>query len=110
MSYLRPCGYVVVERVFKPIGRSREPGASPEDDDYQTIHQFYLAIEPAVERLYSRLKLFETPQRAWQLAYPSYYAPMENKAEESGGPPPVEVTSARRAVDTVVHQGEWLRE
>jgi rubrerythrin len=108
---LEPCSVEFVERVCLPIERPRPVGGLPEDDDYETIEQFYLAVEDAVERLDERESLFEDPRVDRQMADPGYYAPVEFDVEESGGLHAVEdAASARRAVETVIHQGEGLRD
>jgi rubrerythrin len=100
----------VFDRVFVAIERPREVDGLPEDDDYETIEQFYMAIEAAVEQLDEGGELFEGDWTDRQLAKPSYYAPVEFDAEESGGLIPVTSReTANRAIDTIVHQGEGYR-
>lgn len=101
----------VIDRVFVTIERPREVGGPPEDDDYETIEQFYMAVEEAVERLDGEAGLFEADRTDRQMAEPGYYAPVEYDSEESGGL--IAVTdreSANRAIDTIVHQGEGYRD
>lgn len=108
---LEPCSVEFVERVCMPIEHPRPVDGLPEDDDYETIEQFYLAVEEAIERLDEREGLFETPRVDRQMMNPRYYAPVEFDVEESGGLHAVEdLDSACRAVETVIHQGEGLRE
>lgn len=100
-----------IGRVFTTIERPRKVAGLPDDYAYQTTGQFYRAIEDAVERLGERYPLFETCQVDSQLADPGYYAPVEYDDEGSGGLHAVEdVDTACRAIDTVIHQGEGLRD
>lgn len=108
---LEPCSVEFIERVCLPIEHPRPVDGLPEDDDYETIEQFYLAVEDAIERLDERGSLFASPRVDRQLLDPRYYAPVEYDVEESGGLHAVEdAATAKRAVETVVHQGEGLRE
>jgi hypothetical protein len=108
---LEPCSPEFIERVCLPIENPRPVDGLPQDDDYETISQFYLAVEEALERLDDRESLFERPRVDRQLLHPGYYVPIEFDEEDSGGLHPVEdLDSARRAVETVVHQGEGVRD
>ncbi|WP_411968807.1 ferritin-like domain-containing protein [Haloferax sp. YSSS75] len=108
---LQPCSIEFIEGVCMPIEHPRPVDGLPEDDDYETIEQFYLAVEHAIESLDQREPLFETPRVARQMMDPSYYAPVEFDVEESGGLRPVtDLESACLAVETVIHQGEGLRD
>jgi len=108
---LERCTTEFVERVCLPIEHPKPVDAIPEDDDYETIGQFYLAIERVIERLDEEGTLFERPRVERQMMNPRYYAPVEYDEEDSGGLHPVDdVDSARRAIETVVHQGEGLRD
>ncbi|WP_224332189.1 ferritin-like domain-containing protein [Haloprofundus halobius] len=101
----------VIDRVFATIERPREVGGLPEDDDYETIEQFYMAVEEAVDRLDAEAGLFEADRIDRQMAEPEYYAPVEYDSEESGGLHPVtDWETAARAIETIVHQGEGYRE
>jgi rubrerythrin len=90
--------------IEKPQGR----GAVPEDDQYETQGQFYHAIELAFER-FAGDDLFAHNRVDRQFADPSYYAPVAFDADDSGGLEPItDMGSVRRALDTVIHQGEGL--
>jgi rubrerythrin len=107
---LEPCSLELIERVCMEIEHPRPVDGLPEDDDYETIEQFYMAVEEAIERLSRSTPLFEAPRVDRQMLHPGYYAPVEFDVEESGGLHPVsDVASACRAVETVIHQGEGLR-
>ena len=101
----------VIDRVFATIERPRAVDGLPEDDDYESIEQFYMAVEDAVERLDGEAGLFEADRTDRQMAKPEYYAPVEYDSEESGGlHAVVDRETATRAVDTIVHQGEGYRD
>ena len=101
----------VIERVFMTIEQPREVSGLPEDDHYETIEQFYMAVEDAVDRLDGEEGLFGADRTDRQMRDPSYYAPVEYDAEESGGLIPVtDRESAAAAIDTIVHQGEGYRD
>lgn len=87
---LERCSPEFVERVCLPIEHPKASDAVPEDDDYETIGQFYLAIEEAVKELNEDGTLFDEPQVARQLADPGYYSPVEFDDEASGGLHPVD--------------------
>ena len=107
---LRRASPELIERVFVAIERPREAGGVPEDDDYETIEQFYMAVEEAVERLDGE-GLFEADHTDRQLTDPDDYAPVEYDDAESGGLHAVtDRASAIRAIETIVHQGEGYRD
>lgn len=107
---LEQCTPDLVGRVFTTIERPRSVPGIPEDGDYETVGQFYRAIERGIDELGERYPLFQTCRLESQMRKPGYYRPVEYDTEESGGLHPVEdVTTAKRAIDTVIHQGEGLR-
>lgn len=99
----------LIQNVFMVIEQPEEKGAPPEDDDYETLGQFYLAVEIALEQLDARQPLFESPQLQRQMARPEWYAPVKFDAAESGGLIAVtDLASAIEAIEIIVHQGEGL--
>jgi hypothetical protein len=108
---LAPMSLEVVRSTFMVIERPEAPTALPEADEYETLGQFYLAVELAIEALAASHDLFGHHQPERQLADPSYYAPVEFDADDSGGLVLVsDVASARAAIEVIVHQGEGLRD
>lgn len=106
---LRPASTGVID-LFCTIERPQGAGAIPEDDNYETQGQFYHAIEEAFERLASP-EMFAANDPTRQLGDPSYYTPVEFDADDSGGLEMIEdLDGVRRALDTVIHQGEGLRD
>lgn len=108
---LECCTPDVVDRVFTTIERPKPVDEPPEHTEYETVGQFYRAIERAIDELSQRYPLFETCQVESQMMKPGYYNSVEYDVEESGGLHPVEdIESAKRAIGTVIHQGEGLRD
>ncbi len=109
----------LVENIFLEVEQPTTTEQLPEDDGFEAIGQFYLAIEDALENLDADYPLFEenrdsiaeATNRAYQLTNPNYYRPVEYDAEESGGLHGInDLNSAERAVETIIHQGEGLRD
>jgi hypothetical protein len=106
---LEPCSYESIERVFMRIEQPEARDAPAQPDEYETLGQFYHALELAIERLDGEIDLFSNPQSEAQLGDPRYYRPVELDAEDSGGLILVtDVESACEAIDVIVHQGEGL--
>lgn len=108
---LEQCTPDVVDRVFTTIERPRTVKGLPENANYETVGQFYQAIEYAIEQLSDRYPLFQTCRVESQLKDPSFYRPVEYDSEESGGLHTVDdLATAKQAIDTVIHQGEGLHD
>ncbi|HSF86661.1 MAG TPA: ferritin-like protein [Acidimicrobiia bacterium] len=108
---LEPCSHELIERVFLTIERPELHDAPPEPDEYQSLGQFYHALELAIERLAAEGDLFRDPQVDRQLSDPASYAPVAFDSETSGGLIAVtDLASACRAIETVIHQGEGVSE
>jgi len=91
------------------IESPRAPKALPEGDVYETLGQFYAALEEAVDRLDDEGNLFADCQADRQLSDASYYAPVKFDAEDSGGLMLVDDgSSADRALEIIIDQGEGL--
>ena len=109
MVNLAPCSDDVVRNTLMVIERPETHGAPPEPDAYETLGQFYSALELAIEELGQSVDIFANPQRERQLADPSFYAPVAYDAEDSGGLMLIEdAASADAAIEIIVHQGEGL--
>lgn len=106
---LAPASPQVIRDVFLVIERPEAPGAPPEDDQFETLGQFYRALELALEDLSDRFDLFADSGGIRQFADPRYYQPVEFDAEDSGGLMLVhDLASACEAIEVVVHQGEGV--
>jgi hypothetical protein len=106
---LAPASPQLCREAFMVIEQPEAPGAPPEDDQYETLGQFYYALELALEDLSGRFDLFSDVQADRQLADSRFYAPVEFDAEDSGGLMLIkDLESACAAIEVVVHQGEGV--
>ncbi len=106
---LAPCTTELINDTFMVIESPRAPGAPPEDDNYETLGQFYAALENAIADLDSSRQIFDEPQAHRQLADPTFYAPVKFDAEDSGGLMLIDSRgTADRALEIIVDQGEGL--
>lgn len=106
---LEPCTPSFVAETLMVIEQPEELGAPPEADDYETLGQFYAAVEEAITELSATYDLFGNPQLDRQIDGPMYYRPVAFDSEDSGGLILVDdVASALEALETIVHQGEGL--
>jgi rubrerythrin len=109
MVNLAPASQQLCRDVFMVIEKPEAPGAPPEDDFFETLGQFYYALELALEDLSDRFDLFADVQAERQLADSRFYAPVEFDAEDSGGLMLVrDLETACDAIEIVVHQGEGV--
>lgn len=98
-----------IRETFLVIERPEAPGAQPEDDEYETLGQFYVAVEQAIDALSAEQDIFANPQVERQMGDPSWYAPVRFDAADSGGLLSVtDHASAIEAIEIIVHQGEGL--
>ena len=99
----------VVREVFMRIEQPEVHGAPAEPDVFETLGQFYHALELAIVELAGRYPLFENAQPQRQMADPGFYKPVAYDAEDSGGLTLIDdVESAMTAIEIIVHQGEGL--
>ena len=106
---LAPCSDDLIRNSLMVIEQPEAHDAPAEDDDFETLGQFYHAIEIAIDELGASVDLFANPQRDRQLADPSFYAPVAYDASDSGGLMLVDdAASADEAIEIIVHQGEGL--
>lgn len=109
MVNLAPASPQLCRDVFMVIERPEAPGAPPEEDYFETLGQFYYALELALEDLSDRFALFSDVQAERQLADPRFYQPVEFDAEDSGGLMLIrDLETACEAIEVVVHQGEGV--
>lgn len=108
---LRRCTREFVRDTFMAIERPEVRGAAPEPDDYQTLGQFYLALEEALHRLAADSDLFGNHQPDRQLSDPTLYGPVAFDAADSGGLLLIQdLESACRALEIIIDQGEGVGE
>lgn len=106
---LRECTPELIASTFLEIEKPRAPGAVPEDDNFETLGQFYAALEAALDDLSGGSDIFARHQPGRQLGKHSWYAPVMFDAEDSGGLLLIhDRTSADEALEIIIHQGEGV--
>jgi hypothetical protein len=106
---LSACSPELVSNCFMAIERPSAAGAPVEDDDYETLGQFYGALRQALDGLGDNSDLFANCQADRQLSDPTFYGPVKFDAADSGGLLLVhDRLSADRALEIIVDQGEGL--
>ncbi len=111
MLELRGCTTSLIRDVFMVIESPKARDAVNEDDDYETLGQFYGALEEALDRLDEEHEdtIFAHHQPSRQVSNPEFYAPVQFDAEDSGGLLLVhDAASADRALETIIDQGEGV--
>lgn len=106
---LKACTPELIEKTFMEIEKPRAPEAIPDDDDFETLGQFYTALEAALDELSERIDLFGDYQPHRQLADRYWYRPVQFDAEDSGGLNLIfDRASADEALEVIIHQGEGV--
>lgn len=106
---LAPCTPDSLENLFMRIEQPEAHGSPAEPDEFETLGQFYHALEIGLEEVSSRTDLFAKPQIEAQLSDHAFYQPVALDADDSGGLVLIEdLTSAIAAIEIIVHQGEGL--
>ncbi|MDX1468373.1 MAG: ferritin-like protein [Acidimicrobiia bacterium] len=106
---LAPCSLDLVKDLFMRIEQPEIHGAPDQPDEFETLGQFYHALENGFRKLNKSGELFANTQEDCQLSDPSFYAPVAFDAEDSGGLMLVnDVETAIEAIEIIVHQGEGL--
>jgi hypothetical protein len=106
---LGPCSEELVRDTLMVLERPGDVDAPDEPDEFESLGQFYRAVEEAVDRLDEHGTLFDNPQRDRQLGDPSFYAPVAMDADDSGSLLLIDdAASADAAIEIIVHQGEGL--
>jgi hypothetical protein len=105
--HLHPCSPKLMKDVFLPLELPADLHAPPQPDQYQTLGQFYRAIEDGLIRVDraegSRLWQYAEDSAGWQ-----YQRAYWNR---DGGGEPILITNlktAREALQIVVEQGEGV--
>lgn len=106
---LEPCSHRLIDQVFMRIEQPETRDALAQPDRFETLGQFYHALEIGLEGLAKTTDLFARPQAEAQLSNPRYYRPVALDSEDSGGLLLVDsLDSARDAIEIIIHQGEGL--
>ncbi len=106
---LAPCSLPLVRDVFMRIEQPEVHGAPGQPDRFETLGQFYHALEVGLRELSNSVSLFTNPQTEAQMSDPSFYGPVQFDAEDSGGLMMIdELDSAIDAIEVIIHQGEGL--
>lgn len=107
--HLAPASDAHIRSTFMIIEQPEAVGALPEEDDYETLGQFYAAVERAFERLAAGGDLFANHQPDRQIANPAFYGAVKFDAEDSGGLFLIhDIETAKAAIEIIVHQGEGI--
>jgi hypothetical protein len=108
---LEPVSVGLVRDTFMRIEQPEAHDAPAEPDEFETLGQFYHALEIGLEKMSSEFDLFADPQLGSQLSDPRFYRPVTFDAEDSGGLIGItDLASAIEAIEIIVHQGEGLSE
>lgn len=106
---LEACSVELIKGVFMRIEQPETHGAPAQPDQFETLGQFYHALEVGLKRLSTTLELFADPQLDAQMSDPSFYQPVQFDADDSGGLMLIDgLGSAIDAIEVIIHQGEGL--
>jgi len=106
---LAACSDEQIRDVFMRIEQPESRDAPAQPDQFETLGQFYHALEIGIEDLATRYEIFSNPQVDAQLSDPRFYSPVDYDAEDSGGLMRIDdMSSAVEAIEVIVHQGEGL--
>lgn len=106
---LAPCSMQTIREVFMRIEQPELHEAPPQADQYETLGQFYHAIEISLSELSHQYDLFNSDTPRVQMSDPSFYAPVTFDKEDSGGLLAVhDLDTAIEAIEIIIHQGEGL--
>lgn len=106
---LAPCSPELIENLFMRIEQPETHGAPAQPDEFETLGQFYHALEQGLEKMAGSFDLFADPQIERQMSNPHFYAPVTFDADDSGGLVGItDLESAIAAIEIIVHQGEGM--
>lgn len=99
---LEPASPELMQNVFMPLELPEDTGAPPQPDRYNTLGQFYAAIQDGFDYL-------DGPE-LWSGSQPDLQYTSTYWNQDGGGSPIVvtDLTSATEAIRTIVEQGEGL--
>ena len=101
---LEPCTEGLMQRVFMPLERPMKKHAPPEPGWYNTLGQFYAAIEAGFEYL----DLHDKDNTLWANPRPELQYGRAYWNDDGGGAPILvtDLATAKLAIRTIVEQGE----
>lgn len=106
---LERCSEDLIRDVFMRLEQPEEHRHPIHPGTYETLGQFYHAIETGIRSLGEHDSLFADPQGASQLSDRRYYRAVALDDDDSGGLLPIDdVESAIEAIEIIIHQGEGL--
>lgn len=106
---LEPCSVEVIQKVFMRIEQPETHGAPAQADRFETLGQFYHALEIGLRDLSTTIDLFAHARLEAQVSDPSFYRPVQFDADDSGGLMMIDgLDSAIDAIEVIIHQGEGL--
>ena len=106
---LERCSMEAIETVFMRIEQPETHGAPAQPDRFETLGQFYHALEIGLRELSASDDIFSNPQVEAQMSDPSFYRPVQFDADDSGGLMLIDdIESAVEAIEVIIHQGEGL--
>lgn len=106
---LEPISARLIKDVLMRIEQPQTHDAPAEPDQYETLGQFYHALELGIKDLSGKVDLFANPQFSSQLSDPDFYQAVVFDADDSGGLVGItDVESAVEAMEIIIHQGEGV--
>jgi hypothetical protein len=108
---LAPCSIETIRDIFMIIEQPELHEAPPQPDEYETLGQFYHALEVGLRELSIDTDLFSSATPDTQMSNPAFYAPITYDEADSGGLVAIsDLDTAIEAIEVIVHQGEGLGE
>ncbi|HEY7822208.1 MAG TPA: ferritin-like protein [Acidimicrobiia bacterium] len=99
----------LVRDIFMRLEQPEEHRHPSKPGVYETLGQFYHAIETAIRDFGESGSLFSNPQRSSQMSDRRWYTAVDLDDDDSGGLVLVDdMDSAIEAIEIIIHQGEGL--
>lgn len=103
------CTDDLIREIFMRLEQPEEHDHPTRPGVYETLGQFYHAVELGIRTLGEHDSLFSDPQRPSQLSDRRWYAAVALDDDDSGGLVLIDdVESATEAIEIIIHQGEGL--
>jgi ferritin-like protein len=100
---LEPASPTLMREIFMPLEQPAATDAPPQPESYNTLGQFYAAIEAGFELLDG-----EDPETLWRDPHTDFQYDRAYWNNDGGGSPLIvqNLTTAKQAIATIVEQGE----